>query len=406
MAKSSVAVDWQELGMRAGTVFTPTSPVNGKDLFAGRDDQLRQIVDVINQIGQHAILYGERGVGKTSLANVFASYLGSQNVLAPRVNCDASDSFDTVWRKAIEQAGITQQQQSIGFTPQSSTTILSANQLLGGEATPESVRRCLTQLSLHFTPVFVIDEFDRLGVQTRRAFADLIKSLSDHSVRATILLVGVADSVEQLIAEHQSVQRALAQVRMPRMSSIELNNLLDGGVRKLGMTIQSGAKKRIVKLSQGLPHYAHLLALHATRAAIDNKLLEVSTDAVQSALQRALIGTQQSILTTYEMAIRSARKDNLFAKVLLACAMAETNELGEFAAQDVRNHLAKIAGRRYEIPSFAQHLKEFTEGKRGPVLTKGGIPRLYRYKFTEPLLQPYVIMQGIKSELIRITDLD
>ena len=86
--------------------------------------------------------------------------------------------------------------------------------------------------------------------------------------------------------------------------------------------------------------------------------------------------------------------------------MANTNELGEFAAQDVRDNLSTIAGRRYEIPSFAQHLKEFTEERRGPVLTKSGIPRLYRYKFTEPLLQPYVIMQGIKSKLIRVTDLD
>jgi Cdc6-like AAA superfamily ATPase len=406
MATDRDAMAWRELGIRAGTVFTPTSPINAQDLFAGREEQLRQIVDVINQVGQHAILYGERGVGKTSLANVFANYLGNQNVLAPRVNCDASDTFDSVWRKAIEQAGLTQQQRSIGFTVNSSAAIVTATQLLGEQATPESVRRCLAQLSANFVPVFVIDEFDRLGTQPRRAFADLIKSLSDHSVRATVLLVGVADSVDQLIAEHHSVQRALAQVRMPRMSGPEMDSLLEKGVQKLGMTIQSAAKRRIVKLSQGLPHYAHLLALHASRAAIDNQSLDVTTDAVHSALERALTGTQQSILTTYETAVRSARKDNLFSKVLLACAMADTNELGEFAAQDVRTHLAQIAGRRYEIPSFAQHLKEFTETKRGPVLTKTGIPRLYRYKFSEPLLQPYVIMQGIKSRLIRVTDLD
>ena len=249
--------DWFKRGLQAGAVFTPTSPINGQELFAGRTDQIRQIVDVINQTGQHAILYGERGVGKTSLANVFASYLGDQRVLAPRVNCDASDTFDSIWRKAIDQAGITQQQKSIGFTAESNDVILRAEDMLEGEATPDSVRRCLSNLSQRFVPVFVIDEFDRLGVDARRAFADCIKALSDHSVRATVLLVGVADSVDQLIAEHQSVQRALAQVRMPRMSSKELHSLLSKGAEKLGKNMQSPARGRIVKLSQGLPHYAH-----------------------------------------------------------------------------------------------------------------------------------------------------
>lgn len=406
MAKDSAVVDWKALALHAGTIFTPTSPINVQDLFAGREDQIRQIVDVINQDGQHAILYGERGVGKTSLANVVVGFLGAQKVISPRVNCDAADTFDSVWRKAIEQAGLTQLRQSIGFNSQPTAAVMDSNQLLGDKATPDTVRRCLTTLSQHFIPVFVIDEFDRLSAEARRTFADCIKSLSDYNVQATVLLVGVADSVDQLISEHQSVQRALAQVRMPRMSSTELDSLLVKGVAKLGMSIQSAAKRRIVKLSQGLPHYAHLLALHAVRSALDNQSLDVGSDAVQAALERALTMTQQSVLSMYETAIRSARKDNLFGKVLLACALAETNELGEFAPQDVRDHLSRIAGRRYEIPSFAQHLKEFTEQKRGPVFLKSGIPRLYRYKFSEPLLQPYVIMQGLQSKLIKMNDLD
>lgn len=404
--KHEAEVNWGQMGLLAGGVFTPTSPINAQELFAGRDEQLRQIVDVINQVGQHAILYGERGVGKTSLANVFASYLTQQRVLAPRVNCDATDTFDSVWRKAIEAAQLTQQKNGIGFSAASLPQPLDPAQFLGDKATPDSVRRCLSALSQHFLPVFVIDEFDRLGPEPQRAFADTIKALSDYSVHATIVLVGVADSVDQLISEHQSVQRALAQVRMPRMSQAEMNTLLDKGMSKLGMKMQTTARNRIVKLARGLPHYAHLLALYATRSAVDQKSFEVTGQSVEQALQKALITTQQSVLTAYETAVRSARKDNLFSKVLLACAMADTNELGEFAAQDVREKLAHIAGRRYEIPSFAQHLKEFTESKRGPVLHKGGIARLFRYKFIDPLLQPYVIMQGVRGGLIKLSDLD
>jgi ABC-type transport system involved in cytochrome bd biosynthesis fused ATPase/permease subunit len=52
------------------TVFTPAAPIRTRDLFFGRMDQLKRVVETINEPGQHAALYGERGVGKTSLANI------------------------------------------------------------------------------------------------------------------------------------------------------------------------------------------------------------------------------------------------------------------------------------------------------------------------------------------------
>ena len=46
--------------------FHTGSPVNGRDLFAGRLDQLQKLMDGVSQRGYHAVLFGER-VGKTSL---------------------------------------------------------------------------------------------------------------------------------------------------------------------------------------------------------------------------------------------------------------------------------------------------------------------------------------------------
>jgi hypothetical protein len=53
--------------------------------------------------------------------------------------------------------------------------------------------------------IVIFDEFDRLRDQiARRTMADTIKALSDHDVRATVVIVGVADTVDDLVAE-QSV---------------------------------------------------------------------------------------------------------------------------------------------------------------------------------------------------------
>jgi hypothetical protein len=92
--------------------------------------------------------------------------------------------------------------------------------------------------------------------------------------------------------------------------------------------------------------------------------------------------------------------------VLLACALAETTELGYFSAQKVVQPLQEITGRDLEIPTFAQHLNDFCDPKRGPILQKSGVKRLFRYRFINPLVQPYVIMQGIKSGRISTNALD
>ena len=59
-----------------------------------------------------------------------------------------------------------------------------------------------------------------------------------------------------------------------------------------------------------------------------------------------------------------------------------------------------ITGKQYEIPSFAQHLNEFCEEKRAHVLEKTGGKRRYKFRFRNPLMQPFVIMQGFASKRI------
>lgn len=400
---------WSARALEAGRVFTPTSPIDEKSLFAGRTEQVRQIIDVVNQKGQHAMLFGERGVGKTSLANVLSSFLsgGSSVVLAPRVNCDTTDDFDAVWRKVFSEVRYTMTKGQLGFhRPKHTIRATLLDSVPDGPITPDTVKNTLQELSDEALPILIVDEFDRLAAAPRRAFADTVKMLSDHAVNATVVLVGVADAVEKLIEEHASVERALVQIPLPRMSAQEIQDILTKGVERLGMTIASSALSRTTKLSQGLPHYAHLLALHACRSALDDRRDGIVAEDVSKAIKKAIQQTQQSIRSAYDVAVRSAKKDNLFATVLLACAMATPNEFGYFAAQDVREPMRQITGKKYEIPSFAKHLNGFCEDIRGPVLDKDGAERLFRYRFIDPLLQPFVIMKGIDEARISATAFD
>src|SRR5262249_21182706 len=71
-------------------VFTPGTPVLRRDRFHGRVEQILEIINSVAQPGTHVVLYGERGVGKTSLANVLSDFLtpiwGSRRPTL-RINC-------------------------------------------------------------------------------------------------------------------------------------------------------------------------------------------------------------------------------------------------------------------------------------------------------------------------------
>lgn len=394
----------QDLALEAGRVFTPSAPIDERSLFAGRDPEIRLVVDAVNRKGQHVILFGERGVGKTSLANVLSEFLthpGSQ-LLAPRITCDSQDTFDTVWRKVFNKIELQYNLSTAGFTAATQTTMVPAAQMLLPEnlqerMTTDTVRRALTILSHDSIPIVIIDEFDILSDVTKRILADTIKTLSDDAVRATVLLVGVADSVGELIKEHQSVVRALVQVKMPRMSRDEITAIIDRGLEWLGMTIDATPRRHIATLSRGLPHYTHLLSLYAARHAIDRKSLHITGEDVEAAIRRALEGTFQTTQQAWHLAISSPRKDNLFGVVLLSCALAKADALGYFAQQDVRAPLREITGHKYEISNFSQHMSEFCDAKRGFILQRISTKRRYRYRFSNPLMQPFVILQGLKD---------
>ena len=82
--------DWQALRHEVLEKFTPSAPVTTRDLFAGRAPQLIQCMDVIAERGRHGIIYGEPGVGKTSisqvaiLATITARPMASAGRLSPR----------------------------------------------------------------------------------------------------------------------------------------------------------------------------------------------------------------------------------------------------------------------------------------------------------------------------------
>jgi len=189
------------------------------------------------------------------------------------------------------------------------------------------------------------------------------------------------------------------------MSYQELETIVTQGLSKTGMTINPAALDEISHLSRGLPHYPHLLGLHSGRAALDDKNLCVYEKHVQTSLTVAVDKAQATIQSDYSKTITSSRKEALYEEVLLACALAKTDDLGWFYPRDVRGPLERILGRPYKISAFARHLHAFCGTSHGQVLIKDTRSARPRYRFDNPLMQPYVLIRGLAANLILQDDL-
>jgi hypothetical protein len=182
------------------------------------------------------------------------------------------------------------------------------------------------------------------------------------------------------------------------MSTSELLDILDRGLSQAEMSIEPDAARFIAKLSMGLPHYVHLMGLHSGLSAVSERADVVTMDDVRAALAPALARAEQHVSQLYFDATHSTRA-NMFKEVLLAAALVDTDTRGYFAPGDLRVPLSAIMGRSVEIPQFARHLSQFTD-ERGPVLEKSTQQSRPRYRFSEPLLVPFVAMRGVADELI------
>ena len=393
--KPTTPEGWAALRADITEAFSPGAPVQERDLFAGRGPQIAALEDAVNQRGRHAIVYGERGVGKTSLANVLKLVMNRPNkeLIYVRVNADPTDTFVSLWKKVFKRM-------SYETMTLEGPVTKKISEDFGTELAPDDVQLILAEFSGNHVPIIVLDEFDRIknGVTTQLV-ADTIKALSDYSVNATVVVVGVAEDVSTLIQGHESITRSLIQIKMPRMSTEELKQLILTRYTRCGIDTDANAVWKIIFLSRGLPYYTHLLAMHAARYAIGNRKTVVKHEDVDRALEGAITELDQSIKEKYVTAVRSQRsEDTLYAPVLLACAFAATDELGRFQQAAVAAPLNRIVkGKNYQASTFALHMNAFTEGDRGHVLQRFGTARNYRYRFADPMMQPYVILKGLNE---------
>ena len=378
--------------LKLNEVFFPSAPIEDRDLFYGRRKEITSVIGTILEKGQHAVLYGERGVGKTSLSNIIQLSLKDINVI--QVTCDRNDDFCSFWKKALVQIGFKRGNRKIGYSDNLVIGDYNLGHLINAQSQfgPTDLLTLLDCLSTYH--LFIFDEYDTiLDIRTKEQIADTLKLLSDKSKFITLLIIGVADNVDDLIGRHPSVDRCLRQIIMPRMSEEELEEIVINGATKLSLTVESAVVSAIVNYSTGFPHYTHLLAKYACKNAILSNCDVVKMDDFNVAVKEAIVNVQQRLTSQYQKAIITSKKVSHFENVLFALALSDVDEFRCSTANQVTEEFNSVSGVVKSREGITYYLNKLCDEVRGEVVQKVGKTKNIKYRFTNSLMKAFVRMK-------------
>lgn len=399
-------------------VFTPAKEVQDIDRFAGRGKELGALSDALQSDGAQLVLYGQRGIGKSSLARVLNQLaIGDKEVLArlpvkPFTTfdylpiyfaCDDSIQsidkllvrlmtdeaalsswvpFKVVERKMTNDAGGRLSIKIVELSGKASNSITERSTEVDADivSTFTNVCRAVVKSGVAKSGLLlIIDEFDR--IKDRAGIASLLKAMGPDKV--TFALVGVATTIQDLIAEHESVARQLADgaVHVEPMSGSELHEIIARAMTALSgkYAFELPAAEWIVSIARGHPFYVHLVAKHALLRAIAEGGNVVSISTAKEALADiALKGSAPIQESLYKTAIGHS-----FIREVVLKRFADQIE-DEIHTTELYAGIAKTLS--IDPSAVSVYVGHLASEKYGSVLVK---TRDRYYRFTDSLFKAY-----------------
>ena len=340
--------------------FRPGSAMDLPSQFAGRKEEIERLVDALYVDGTCPIIYGDRGLGKTSLAlqierialgdTELLDELGLSDRVLPAENRFSTFSFpcsdgvstkDDLLQRLVNTA--------VGFDSHSSFSELLESRKLttriklkifeqevqktyGNSKSHEFERLSIEEkfqiTADHFMEknnsrvLFIIDELDRM--KDTKGLASVIKNMSRREIK--FLLVGVGQSVSTLLHDHASLERTLVQVPVWVMRDDDSANIItkaELALRQSGVQIAftQSALGLIVQAAAGFPWFVHTIAQEALKITYDagrNEVLDGDVNRAVGLLSSRRYG--QQFYDTYQAAVGNSPQREvvlrLFAKWL------------------------------------------------------------------------------------------
>lgn len=282
---SQDADPYEKLRQKLRDAFTPSQPVMTRRRLAGRTAVLQGAISAIEHQRQHLVVYGPRGVGKTSLLHTLAEAAREARYIVHYASCGAASGFAETFRAAAGDIPLLFHDDYGPTTADAEAGGALADVLPAEGLTPRQFGEACARLAGTRVLIF-LDEFDRAPDSAfRREVAELMKLLSDRAMRVQLVVAGVAADAAELVDHLPSVRRNIRQLRLPLMSPDGVREMLRLGARASELRLDPSAEARVIEIAAGWPHLAALLAQRAASCALDDRRTTIEFEDVTLALR-------------------------------------------------------------------------------------------------------------------------
>lgn len=311
-----------------------SQPVTSRERFAGRGDVLADLIAAIEQQRAHVVLYGERGIGKTSLAHVFAETARDARYLVLYGSCGVEASFDDMFRAFAAQIPLLYHADISPVADEREHGRSFAELIDAGPLDPRELAELFARI-VGTRVILILDEYDRVRDPAfRRDVAELIKNLSDRAARVQLVLTGVASNLDELVGFTPSIRRNIVGLGVGPMAEADMAYILERAEEATGLVFADEARALVLRMAAGSPYLVRLIGSRAALRALDDRRAEVTaadviggTEAVLGEWSAGLPGRVQRTLARPEV-----RAD---MPLLVAAAKASGTPEGWFTGEDL-----------------------------------------------------------------------
>lgn len=402
------SISREEFGTQLDGVVSPAQPIQSIEHLVWRHEELARIEKALFMTGRHIFIYGDRGVGKSSLAATAATQWQSSDAEPIRVACGPDGTLESVVAniayiaiqasrlhniKSSRRAGLNLRILSVDAGRDVNLHDLQA-QIRSGIDAVEILREAI---QLHSErSIIVIDEFDRIAsIEQRARFADLIKQLGDRGRDIRIIFAGVGRSLQDLLGAHASAIRQLDTILLATLPWDGRFQIVTKATNAFELKIDHEIVLRIAAVSDGYPSYIHKITEKMLwRAYEDTKVVhEIGWPHYHGALNDAISESYASFAEAYGTAVNQQADD--YEEVLWSTA--DSDYLQRYIT-DMYSSYEYIMEKRTDRPrldadKYSARIRSLRGRACGEILTpvKG---KRGMYQFRENMFRGYVRLQA------------
>jgi hypothetical protein len=398
-------------------VFSPGHlPLRPTNVYAARGEAERRFRTAV-QRGMVPIVFGEYGVGKTSMARYVLYDLELTGKLV-NIESAAGKTLQDVFSRCLEHLGYTVSVKRSGSTSDSDGHEQSGSAEAGFGGWLKAVvasKRTRTRLSVEQVEehlvvtspsdsklvqiceeaglTLLIDEVHRCSDGFRSDLAQFIKCVGNSNcTQFRVALLGTASEAVKLVESDPGIDRLLSEIHLRALDAEESRFIVTKGMADLSVAIAPELVERIVRTCAGSPSILQYLALEVAEAAVASAG-RLADDAMLDRALDSFLHTRQARLNKAYLAATQSTGARQYRRLILH-AVAEHDE--DYVSMDmIRRAVSRQVGAPVSSAVLSSPLRELKSEKYGRVLADIERPessgRMVHWStFRDPALKAFV----------------